>query len=66
MKKNGTKLYRAYDIVYDTDGEVIDLPRELLIEVSEIDDFDPSLGLADKISDITGWLVESYSFELKN
>ena len=55
------KTYRATDIVYDTDGSDVDLPSEMEVELE--DDVDPSLELADAVSDRTGWLVESLSFE---
>ena len=55
------KRYRTYDIKWDTDGEVVDLPSEVFIEL-EADD-DPSLYGADKISDKTGWCVNSFQFE---
>lgn len=42
-------------IVYDTDGEVVDLPSELELEVDTLAD------VSDAISNKTGWCVSSYS-----
>jgi hypothetical protein len=53
--------YRAFNIDFDTDGEEIGLPTELVIEMD--DDADPNLELADAISDKTGWCVNSFEFE---
>jgi predicted Abi (CAAX) family protease len=54
--------YRVFDIDYDTDGETVELPQELTLELD--DDADPSLELADAISDKTGWLVNGFQFEV--
>ena len=54
-------LYRAYDIDYDTDGIEVDLPSELVLELD--DDADPSLELADAISNETGYCVNAFQFE---
>lgn len=54
--------YKAYNIDYDTDGEVVDgLPETVLFEAE--DDTDASLTGADQISDKTGWCVNSFSYE---
>jgi heme/copper-type cytochrome/quinol oxidase subunit 2 len=52
-----------YNINYDTDGESIDLPTELTLEVD--DDIDVSLEGADLISDETGFCVNSFNFEIE-
>ena len=51
-----------YNIDYDTDGESIDLPTELTLQVD--DDIDVSLEGADLISDETGFCVNSFNFEI--
>ena len=56
------KRYRVYDINYDTDGHKVKLPQELFFDVDD-PDFDPSYDLADKISNETGWCVNSFQFE---
>ncbi len=49
--------YYAMGIKYDTDGlEIAGLPTNLMVEADDID------YVADKISDKTGWLVESVRF----
>ena len=55
------KTYRAYNIDWETDGENVDLPHEIIIELEN--DQDPSLEGADALSDQTGWLVNSFQFE---
>ena len=55
------KRYRACDIVYDTDGhDVKGLPKELEFDVEP--GFDPDEGLADLVSERTGWLVTSLNY----
>jgi hypothetical protein len=57
--------YRVYDIDYDTDGQAVDLPESLVLTID--DGLDPSIYLADEISDETGWCVNSFQFErIKN
>jgi hypothetical protein len=58
------KVYRAYDIDWDTDGFDIDLPDDALISLD--DDADPSLEGADKLSDMFGWCVNHFSFEARS
>ena len=55
------KQVKAFNIKYDTDGAKIKLPSELSFTVD--DEFDPSMELADAISDKTGWCVFSFDFE---
>lgn len=47
------KKYLVSGIVYDTDGEEIELPNELIVECEDEEQ------IADTISDMTGWLIES-------
>ena len=47
------KKYLAIGINYETDGEKVDLPKNLMVECPD-EDF-----VADAISDKTGWLVNS-------
>jgi hypothetical protein len=62
------KKYRVYDIQYEMGGQKIDLPKELLIDLSLESDgidnrnqIDEMLG--SEISDKTGWLHNGFSFE---
>ena len=51
-------MRRATNITYETDGLDVDLPQTLTIPTS-VD----TKEIADYISDVTGWLVRSYSLE---
>jgi hypothetical protein len=61
---------KVTDIVYDTDIDddssqfVLnsDLPSEMIVEVDGIIDIDQEI--ADAISDLTGWCVGSYNYEI--
>lgn len=53
--------YRVYDIEYDTDGEQVELPSEMVLELG--DEADPGLELADAVSDKTGFCVKVFRFE---
>jgi|LakMenEpi03Aug12_release.lakeMendotaPanAssembly.Ray.scaffolds.fasta_scaffold6292772_1 hypothetical protein len=54
-----------YNIDWDTDNEDIVLPKELELTVFEDDlDADVSLEGADILSDITGFCVNSFNFEI--
>ncbi len=51
---------RFSNIVWDTDGEKVDLPQEVVLDVPEGTDLEHEG--ADFLSDAYGWLVESFSF----
>lgn len=53
---------RFYEIVWDTDGESVDLPREVVLAAE--DELDPSLEGADILSNLTGWCVSSFKYEV--
>lgn len=64
---------RVYDIVWDTDGEVVNnLPKEVVIDdlpenkmkelIDSIGYFDDDL--ANELSDRYGWCVETFSAEI--
>lgn len=58
--------YKVTDIKYDTDGEEIDLPKELEIEVAtefEIED-DLLDYISDEISNITGFCHKGFKINL--
>lgn len=64
MKKLNHKLksIRIYEIAYDTDGEEIDLPSELTMEVNS-DDVEEIADLAsDYISDTTGFCHDGFKW----
>lgn len=56
---------RITDIVWDTDGQVVDLPEEVTVDTAAegIDDIDAQM--ADWLSDQYGWCVTSFSSEEK-
>lgn len=49
---------RVHSIIWDTDGEQIDLPSETTIEA------DDANRIADSLSDKFGWCVESFKHEV--
>ncbi len=53
---------RAFNIKYDTDGQKIDLPKEIVFDVE--DDFDANEELADLISDETGFCVFGCEYKI--
>lgn len=52
---------RISDIVWDTDGEAVDLPEEVTVDTAAegIDDVDAQM--ADWLSDKYGWCVTSFT-----
>ena len=52
---------RAYNIIWDTDGETVDLPDDVIIDLD--DDADPSLEGADYLSDNYDWCVISFNID---
>jgi hypothetical protein len=49
---------RAFNIDYDTDGEDINLPYQVFVEVDEEDD------ICDAVSDQTGFCVFTLQYEI--
>lgn len=56
------KTYKVFDIIFDTDGEDVNLPQEIEITVpdtctcyEEVEEF-----LSDEISNITGWCHKGF------
>lgn len=47
---------KVTDIIWETDGEVVDLPSEVEVDDDVLED-----EIADYLSDTYGWLVESFS-----
>lgn len=50
------------NIKWDTDGEDVNLPNEITIDID--DDADPQYEIADYLSDEYGWCVIAYNFEI--
>ena len=60
--------FKVYNIKWDTDGEDVDLPNELIIEVpsdevleEELDDY-----LSDEISNVTGFCHFGFEYILED
>ena len=63
--KENTRI-KVFNIDYDTDGEKVDLPKSLIIDISEkdIDDLDDiECWVADWVSDATGFCVFGCDYE---
>lgn len=55
-------LYKVVDISWETDGESVDLPDEVLF-TNRADDVAPDEEIiSDFLSDKFGWLVKSFKF----
>lgn len=54
---------KVTDIVWETDGEDVELPTELEIDTASEGIDDPESQLADWLSDRYGWLVSGFSLE---
>jgi len=58
---------RCYNIKWDTDGEEIDLPGEVVIEIEEEEGIDLETLVneqgADVLSDEYGWCIFGYNWE---
>ena len=52
---NIMKKFWVVGIEYDTDGEIVELPENMEVECDDIEE------AIDKVSDETGWLVNSVS-----
>jgi hypothetical protein len=56
--------YRVFNIDLETDGEEVETPEELFFSYDEDLTEDQLVDrLADAVSDFTGWLVNSMSYE---
>lgn len=54
---------RITDIVWDTDGEQVNLPEEVTVDTAAEGIEDPEAQIADWLSDRYGWCVTSFSQE---
>lgn len=55
--------YDCYDIIWETDGEEVSLPSEIIIEDDqELNDDD----LLDRLSNKTGWLINNFKLKVFN
>ena len=50
---------KVTDLIWETDGEVVDLPSEVEVDDDMLDD-----EIADYLSDTYGWLVDSFSLPM--
>ena len=53
LEEKGLKIFLVKGVEYETDGEEVDLPRDMQV-VAEDEDT-----VVDRVSDITGWLVKT-------
>ena len=53
--------YLVFDIDWETDGEKVKLPKKVKVELSEEEN--PSLEIANILSDNFGFLVNGFEFE---
>ena len=54
----------VYDINWETDGEDIDLPKEVDLEIEHDQDLDIEEEIPEELSKEFGWLVNYYSYDL--
>ncbi len=55
---------KFFNIEWDTEGEQVDLPNEVVRTVE--DDLDVAMDGADALSDEFGWCIRSFEFEIIN
>jgi len=53
---------RFFDIDWDTDDESVDLPREVVLDIDK--DTDVVNEGADCLSDVYGWCVNGFNYEV--
>lgn len=54
------RLVNLTNIKWDTDGEEVELPQSVTVEIDDSDDFEASQDGADYLSDQFGFLVVSF------
>ncbi len=52
-----------FNIQWDTDGEIVNLPNEIVMTIED-EDMDIGLEGADILSDKFGWCVNSFDFKI--
>ena len=57
-------IVKFYNISWDTDGESVDIPNEVKLDVDLSSDEIEYYG-ADELSDKYGWCVNSFQFEIQ-
>ena len=59
----------CYDITWETDGKIVDLPSSVVIELEENSDYTIENLVAEfganKLSELFGWSVNHYDWEQK-
>ncbi|MCE6959617.1 hypothetical protein LAZ40_11215 [Cereibacter sphaeroides] len=53
---------RIHDIDWDTEGEEVDLPKEVILDTDKEGIGDVAMEAADWLSDNHGWCVNGFSF----
>jgi hypothetical protein len=54
---------RVTDIVWDTDGDGVDLPTEMVVDTAAEGIEDPDTEIADWLSNKFGWCVNGFQYE---
>jgi len=66
MKNNSLRIFIVTDIDWDTDGEEVDLPDEMTVNVSEDEELEEDEieeYISDKISDETGFCHFGFNYK---
>ncbi len=66
MKNNSIRVFLVTDIHWDTDGEEVDLPEEMTVNVSEDEELEEDEieeYISDKISDETGFCHFGFNYK---
>jgi len=66
MKNNSIRVFLITDIDWDTDGEEVDLPEEITVNVSEDEELEEDEieeYISDKISDKTGFCHFGFNYK---
>ena len=54
--------FRVFNVRYDTDGEMVPLPQELTLELSDHEDVEDEL--SELVSDLTGFCHHGFEYEV--
>jgi hypothetical protein len=66
MENNSVRVFVVSDIHWDTDGEDIEIPKELTIQISEDEELEEDEieeYISDKISDETGFCHLGFNYK---
>lgn len=60
--------YRVFNIKWDTDGETVELPEQLEIDIYLATDTDDELIediISEEITEVTGWCHDGFLYEIQ-